>query len=63
MSTCANTRRRSKRSTAGNWDEAFALLHAVPHWDQGADFLTSHILLHKRQPPPDWDGVINLDSK
>ncbi len=47
----------------GNWDEAFALLHEVPHWDQGADFLTSHILLHKRQPPPDWDGIITLDSK
>jgi adenylate cyclase len=47
----------------GDWDKAFALLHGVPHWDQGADFLTSHILRHQRQPPPGWDGVIQLESK
>jgi adenylate cyclase len=47
----------------GNWDEAFALLHDIPHWDQGADFLTSHILRHQRQPPPGWDGIIQLESK
>jgi adenylate cyclase len=49
--------------TEGRWDEAFALLHDVPHWDHGKDFLTSHILLHRRQPPPAWDGVIGLESK
>jgi adenylate cyclase len=47
----------------GDWDEAFALLHGVPHWDRGADFLTSHILRYQRQPPPGWDGVIQLESK
>jgi adenylate cyclase len=48
---------------AGRWDEAFGLLHAVPHWDHGKDFLTGHILGHRREPPPGWDGVIALDSK
>jgi adenylate cyclase len=47
----------------GDWDKAFALLHGIPHWDQGADFLTSHILRHQRQPPSGWDGVIQLESK
>ncbi len=49
--------------TSGDWDEAFALLHDVPHWDVGADFLTSHILHHQRQPPAGWQGVIQLESK
>ena len=48
---------------AGDWDEAFAVLHEVPHWDKGKDFLTSHILRHRRQPPPDWNGVVAMDSK
>jgi adenylate cyclase len=47
----------------GRWDDAFNLLHAVPPWDHGKDFLTSHILSHRREPPPGWDGVIALDSK
>ena len=48
---------------AGQWEEAFALLHEVPHWDRGKDFLTSYILRHRREPPLGWDGVIPLDSK
>jgi adenylate cyclase len=35
----------------------------VPPWDQGKDFLTSHILSHRREPPPGWDGVVDLESK
>jgi adenylate cyclase len=49
--------------TAGKWNDAFALLHEVPPWDQGKDFLTSHILSHRREPPPGWDGIITLESK
>ena len=48
---------------AGRWDEAYALLHCVPHWDQGKDFLLSHILHHRRQSPPGWQGVIEMQSK
>ena len=47
----------------GRWDDAFAELHAVPHWDRGKDFLTSHILEHQREPPPGWDGIIQMASK
>jgi adenylate cyclase len=48
---------------AGDWNQAFALLHEVPPWDQGKDFLTSHILSHRREPPPGWEGVVALESK
>jgi adenylate cyclase len=48
---------------AGRWDEAFSLLHEVPPWDHGKDFLTTHILTHRREPPPGWDGVVALESK
>ncbi|HSF17840.1 MAG TPA: adenylate/guanylate cyclase domain-containing protein [Vicinamibacteria bacterium] len=47
----------------GRWDESFTLLHEVPPWDHGKDFLTSYILKFQRQPPPGWDGVIALTSK
>lgn len=47
----------------GRWEEAHALLHDVPPWDQGKDFLVSHILQHRRQPPAGWDGVIDMQSK
>jgi adenylate cyclase len=47
----------------GDWSQAFTILHEVPPWDQGKDFLTSHILSHRREPPPGWDGVVALDSK
>jgi adenylate cyclase len=47
----------------GRWNDAFALLHEVPPWDHGKDFLTTHILTHRREPPPGWDGVIALESK
>lgn len=47
----------------GRWEEAIALLHELPHWDQGKDFLTSFILSHRRLPPKDWNGVIELDRK
>ncbi|MEM9530557.1 MAG: adenylate/guanylate cyclase domain-containing protein [Pseudomonadota bacterium] len=49
--------------STGDWDEAFALLHEVPHWDQGKDFLISQILSHGRTAPKDWDGVVRLQKK
>ena len=48
---------------AGDWDEAFALLHHVPAEDRVKDFLTVYIAQNNRTPPPDWDGVIALGSK
>jgi adenylate cyclase len=48
---------------AGNWDQAFGLLHKVPPADQGKDILTGHIIAHNRTPPRGWDGVIPLAQK
>ena len=47
----------------GNWIEAFRLLHEVPAEDQVKDFLTVIIAQHRREPPPDWQGVIELPGK
>ncbi|MGN6543430.1 MAG: adenylate/guanylate cyclase domain-containing protein [Aureliella sp.] len=48
---------------AGRWSEAFRLLHQVPAEDQVKDFLTVYIAQHRRTPPPDWSGVIELPAK
>ena len=48
---------------AGQWPEAFRLLHQVPAEDQVKDFLTVYIAQHRRTAPPDWRGVIELPSK
>ena len=48
---------------AGQWPEAFRLLHQVPAEDQVKDFLTVYIAQHRRTAPTDWRGVIELPSK
>jgi adenylate cyclase len=48
---------------AGNWHDAFRLLHQVPAEDQVKDFLTVTIAQHRRVAPPDWEGVIELPGK
>ena len=48
---------------ARRWQEAFELLHKIPTEDRVKDFLTVYIAQHNRTPPPDWDGVIPLQSK
>ncbi|MBN2473819.1 MAG: hypothetical protein JXB62_04385 [Pirellulales bacterium] len=48
---------------ARRWSEALELLHRIPTEDQVKDFLTVYIAQHNRTPPPDWDGVILLESK
>ena len=48
---------------AGDWAEAYRLLHRVPPDDRGKDVLTEFILKNNRIPPPGWDGVIPLGSK
>ena len=48
---------------AGQWHEAFQLLHRIPADDRAKDFLTIYIARHNRMPPPHWDGVIPLASK
>ena len=51
------------KGQAGDWNEAFDLLHQVPARDRVKDFLTVFIAQHNRTPPSDWDGVIRLASK
>lgn len=48
---------------AGRWQEAYQCLHQLPAEDQVADFLTAFITQQNRQPPPQWDGVIPIQSK
>jgi adenylate cyclase len=48
---------------AGRWNEAFRMLHQVPAEDQVKDFLTVFIAQHRRTPPPDWTGIIELPAK
>jgi hypothetical protein len=38
-------------------------LHRVPAEDQVKDLLFGYITENKRQPPPNWDGVIQLPNK
>ena len=45
---------------AGDWGEAYELLHAIPAWDRPKDVLLSIILRNNRVPPDDWDGVIKI---
>ncbi len=51
------------RMEAGDWQEAFRLLHQVPADDRVKDFLTVYIAQHGRVPPPGWRGFIPLPEK
>lgn len=48
---------------AGHWQAAYEELHQLPPEDRGKDLLLSFILKHNHTPPPDWDGVIAMQSK
>jgi adenylate cyclase len=48
---------------AGDWNNAYDLLHRLPPQDLGKDFLLGVILQHNRQPPPHWEGYIPLETK
>lgn len=48
---------------AGQWSDAFRLLHRVPAEDRVKDFLTVYIAQHGRTPPADWNGFIKLPEK
>ncbi len=48
---------------AGDWDQAIDNLHHVPPHDRVKDYLTVFIAQHDRNPPADWDGVIQMSSK
>jgi adenylate cyclase len=48
---------------AGQWDEAYRLLHRIPPDDRGKDLLMEIILQHGRKPPPSWTGAIPILHK
>jgi adenylate cyclase len=48
---------------AGEWNDAFRLLHLVPAEDQVKDFLTFIIAQNRRVAPPNWNGIIELPNK
>lgn len=48
---------------AGQWEEAYQLLHSMPATDRAQDFLNLIIAQHNRSAPSNWDGVIRMDSK
>jgi adenylate cyclase len=47
----------------GDWSVAYEKLHLVPPQDLGKDFLLGYIIQNNHTPPPNWDGVIALQSK
>ncbi|SMP53176.1 adenylate cyclase [Neorhodopirellula lusitana] len=47
---------------AGDWDNAYELLHRLPAWDRPKDVLLQKILQHHRVAPPDWDGVLTFQK-
>ena len=48
---------------AGDWEQAYQSLHAVPASDRAQDFLLALITQHNRTAPVNWHGVIELPSK
>ena len=48
---------------AGQWDDAYRFLHAMPPSDRAQDFLMQQIVLNNRTAPPNWDGIVRLPSK
>ena len=49
--------------TAGNWEEAYSILHSLPANDRAKDFLSVYIAQHNRSAPSDWPGFIALQQK
>lgn len=48
---------------AGEWDDAYRCLHAMPASDRAQDFLMLLLAQHNRVAPPGWDGIVRMPSK
>jgi adenylate cyclase len=48
---------------AGQWNEALSKLHLIVAADPVKEFLVNYLTQHHQQAPPNWDGVIVLESK
>lgn len=48
---------------AGIWREALDMLNLLPEQDRVKDYLMLFITQHNGKPPPNWNGVIVMQSK
>ncbi|HZZ29521.1 MAG TPA: adenylate/guanylate cyclase domain-containing protein [Pirellulales bacterium] len=48
---------------AGQWGQTVDLLQRVPAQDRVKDFLAAYVNQRNMTPPPNWDGVVALESK
>ena len=48
---------------AGQWEDAWQCLHAMPAVDRAPDFLSMPIVQNNRTAPPEWDGIVRLVRK
>jgi adenylate cyclase len=49
--------------TKGKWPKALDVLGTLPVDDRAKDFLMTEIALHNYQPPPNWNGVLEMSHK
>jgi adenylate cyclase len=47
----------------GNWEEAYEMLDHLPPSDRPARYVKTLAEMHRRRPPKDWNGVIELSEK
>lgn len=47
----------------GDWEKAFDMLANLPVEDRAKDFLLEAMARYGYNPPPDWNGVIVMESK
>jgi adenylate cyclase len=48
---------------AGNWSEAFDALDQMPVGNRAKEIILLYMAHNNYTPPPDWDGIINLEGK
>jgi adenylate cyclase len=48
---------------AGQWSQTLDLLQRITTPDPVKDFLAMFIAQYRRTPPPNWDGIMSLESK
>lgn len=48
---------------AGIWRDALDQLNLLSEHDKVRDYLMLHITQHNGKPPPNWNGVIVMQSK
>ena len=59
----ARYQKASELFEAGNWRDALNQLNRLSEQDQGKDFLSQYITQNHVEPPPNWNGVIVMQSK